>query len=111
MIKHLVRTTGTVAFPFRGGAMKRAILAGLIVWSLVITGTVSAQRQAAERWVGTWATAPVSVPSQPGGPPQLGAQGPPPAVNNQTLREIVHTSLGGERVRVVLTNAFGTQPL
>jgi lysophospholipase L1-like esterase len=87
--------------------MKRGILAGLVVWSLVLTGTLSAQ-QTAEHWVGTWATAPVSVPSQPGGPPQLGAQGPPPAVNNQTLRQIVHTSIGGDRVRVVLTNAFGS---
>jgi lysophospholipase L1-like esterase len=88
--------------------MKRGILAVLIVWSLVLTGTLAAQRPAAEHWVGTWATAPVSVPSQPGGPPQLGAAGPPPSVNNQTLRQIVHTSLGGDRVRVVLTNAFGT---
>jgi len=88
--------------------MKRGVLAGLVVWSLVLTGAVSAQRPAAEHWVGTWATAPVSVPSQPGGPPQLGAQGPPPSVNNQTVRQIVHTSIGGDRVRVVLTNAFGT---
>jgi hypothetical protein len=32
-------------------------------------------------------------------------------VNNQTLRLIVHTSIGGDRVRVVLSNAFGTAPL
>jgi lysophospholipase L1-like esterase len=40
-------------------------------------------------------------------------QAPPPALNfkNQTLREIVHTSLAGDRVRVVLSNAFGTMPL
>jgi lysophospholipase L1-like esterase len=53
-----------------------------------------------ERWVGTWATAPVSQP-------------PGAAVNidNQTLRQIVHISVGGERVRVKLSNAFGTAPL
>jgi len=33
------------------------------------------------------------------------------SLNNQTIRQIVHTSIGGNRVRVVLTNAFGTQPL
>ncbi len=40
-------------------------------------------------------------------------QAPPPPINfkNQTLREIVHTSLAGDRVRVVLSNAFGTLPL
>src|SRR4029453_3260968 len=31
--------------------------------------------------------------------------------NNQTLRQIVHVSLGGDRVRLVLSNAFGTSPL
>jgi len=51
------------------------------------------------------------------GPPPGGARGggpaPPPPVNfkNQTLRQIVHASLGGDRVRVVLSNAFGTLPL
>jgi lysophospholipase L1-like esterase len=31
--------------------------------------------------------------------------------NNQTLRQIVHTSIGGSRVRVVLSNAYGSAPL
>jgi lysophospholipase L1-like esterase len=37
--------------------------------------------------------------------------GPPPSFSNQTLRQIVHTSIGGERVRVVFSNAFGVVPL
>ena len=32
-------------------------------------------------------------------------------VTNQTLRQIVHTSIGGSRARLVLSNAFGTAPL
>ena len=32
-------------------------------------------------------------------------------VSNQTLRQIVRTSVGGSRVRVVLSNAFGTSPV
>ena len=44
--------------------------------------------------------------------PRAGGQPPPPLnFNNQTLRQIVHTSIGGDRVRVVLSNAFGTAPL
>ena len=31
--------------------------------------------------------------------------------NNQTLREIVHTSVGGDQVRVRIANTFGTVPL
>ena len=48
----------------------------------------------------------------PVGPPP-GPPGPPPVrnFNNQTLRLIVHTSIGGDRIRVVLSNAFGTAPL
>jgi lysophospholipase L1-like esterase len=60
-----------------------------------------------DHWVGTWATA---VVPRPQGPPP--AQGPAPLnFNRQTLRQIVHTSIGGDRVRVVLSNAFGTGPL
>ena len=87
-----------------------------------------------DRWVGTWATAvvarpqgpPVPAPVPAGSPcappvfgPGPGRQGggPPPNFpapinfSNQTLRQIVHVSLGGERIRVVLSNAFGSAPL
>ncbi len=47
----------------------------------------------------------------PGGGRGRGNAPPPLNFKNQTLREIVHTSLGGERVRVLLSNAFGTMPL
>lgn len=33
------------------------------------------------------------------------------APNNQTLRQIVHLSIGGDRFRFVVSNAFGTVPL
>ena len=45
----------------------------------------------------------------PGGGGRLG--GPPVTVSNQTLRQIVRTSVGGSRVRVVLSNVFGTSPI
>src|SRR5215471_5791065 len=75
-----------------------------------------------ERWVGTWTTAVVTRPQPPRptstdqpATPASGAQPPgqPPALslNNQTLREIVHGSIGGSRLRVVLGNEFGTAPL
>jgi lysophospholipase L1-like esterase len=92
----------------------------------------------AGRWVGTWSTALVGrpqIPPQPGppGPPPFmrnacpAAPAAPPAVappsgqtfgpqpfihfTNQTLRQIVHVSVGGSRARVVLSNAFGTAPI
>jgi lysophospholipase L1-like esterase len=56
-------------------------------------------RPAAENWIGTWATA-----AQP-------ALGAPVEYNDQTLRLIVHTSIGGDAVRVRFSNAFGSTPL
>jgi len=32
-------------------------------------------------------------------------------VTNQTLRQVVHTSIGGSKLRVVLSNAYGTMPV
>jgi lysophospholipase L1-like esterase len=57
------------------------------------------------------ATAPASPPAGPGGGGGGRGFAPPATVNNQTLRQIVHTSIGGSRVRVVLSNAFGTAPI
>jgi lysophospholipase L1-like esterase len=54
------------------------------------------------RWVGTWGAS----PQQP-----VTAFGSAPSFTNQTVREIVRISVGGERFRVRLTNEFGAQPL
>src|ERR1700688_610766 len=79
-----------------------------------------------EHWVGTWATAVVTRPQPPrpapGEQPAATAPGTQPvgqsagqpaalSLNNQTLREIVHVSIGGSRARVVLSNEFGSAPL
>ncbi|HEV2194352.1 MAG TPA: SGNH/GDSL hydrolase family protein [Candidatus Acidoferrum sp.] len=52
------------------------------------------------KWVGTWATAPQAAP-----------KGPAQTLHNQTLRLIVHTSVGGKKVRIKISNTFGDQPL
>ena len=72
--------------------------------------------RAGERWVGAWATA---VMLRQPTPPAGGAVGQAPApalasainLDNQTLRQIIHVSLGGDQVRVVFSNAYGTAPL
>ena len=77
-----------------------------------------------EHWVGTRATAEVGRPQTlpapiPGPAPFMASQcppGPPPAATlmnftNQTLRQIVHTSIGGSRIRIVLSNTYSTAPL
>jgi lysophospholipase L1-like esterase len=97
------------------------------------------QNGAGSHWVGIWSTADTWRPSaaavSPGAPPLVpaatptaappaappaaatppaggrGAPPPPVQFSGQTLRQVVHTTLGGERLRVVFSNAFGTAPI
>jgi lysophospholipase L1-like esterase len=81
---------------------------------------------AQEHWVSTWATSPQAraiPPARPQPPPAAATQAPqapaPAApraapishLENQTVRMTVHSSVGGRRVRVELSNAFGAAPL
>ncbi len=59
---------------------------------------------AAGHWVSAWSTAVQSPRVFPGMPP-------PPSLNNQTIREIVHPTLAGERLRIRFSNELGTTPL
>jgi lysophospholipase L1-like esterase len=63
----------------------------------------------ATRWVATWSSAPIAP-----GPTTIDAifgNDHSRAFENQTIRHIVHTSVGGKRVRIRLSNAFGFEPL
>src|SRR2546426_5093764 len=68
--------------------------------------------EAQDHWVTTWTAAPQARLQAPLGG-QRGAPAPPAptSFNDQTIRMIVHTSLGGRRARVTLSNAFGNGPL
>ena len=102
------------------------VAAVMLAAFLLALQAIVAQQSGGEHWVGTWATAGVGRPQnaplpalvaapQPGQVPPPGAPVQPPApfmhFANQTLRQIAHTSIGGLRVRVVLSNAFGATPL
>ena len=104
---------------------------------LAIDGPVPGQgADATPRWLGTWfaastgrvdqAAATLSAAAARGAqplviPPAVQAVAPgqqlpvggqsPLHFNNQTLRQIVHITLGGARFRVVLSNTFGIAPL
>jgi lysophospholipase L1-like esterase len=53
-------------------------------------------------WVGTWTGAPQLTET---------ANLPPAALSNEVLRQVVHVSLGGSRIRVKFSNEFGNGPL
>jgi lysophospholipase L1-like esterase len=91
---------------------------GVVLLAAGLSGGMSLSAQSPGRsggWVGTWATAVVERAPAPPRPAQADAprpQGPPPVVlTNVTLRQIVRTSIGGDRVRVVLSNVYGRAPL
>src|ERR1051326_2801116 len=77
-----------------------------------------------EHWAGTWPTPEVGRPQNPpppvpvllpAGPNQCPPAVPPPSTfmhfKDQTLRQIIHTSIGGSNLRVGLSNIYGTAPL
>lgn len=103
--------------------------------SLAVSSAAHAQSPP-DRWIPTWAAPDVARLDQPAGtlaPAALAfpwANDVPAAVreaapnqqlevaggsrlhfNDQTLRQVAHVSVGGGRIRVVLTNTFGTVPL
>ncbi|WP_063819199.1 GDSL-type esterase/lipase family protein [Herbidospora cretacea] len=74
--------------------LTRALIAALV--ALLVAANLPAPASAAT-WNGTW-----------GASPQSGSNR---EFSNQTLRQIVRTSIGGTAVRVQLSNAFGTRAL
>jgi lysophospholipase L1-like esterase len=90
---------------------KRIFTAQIIVAALAILAfaamPLSCANQNADHWVGTWATSAQSLD-----PSKLPPNTPPPPVfTDATLRQVVHVSIGGQQIRVRLTNEFGGAPL
>lgn len=70
---------------------------------LLISSEISGQSNSKTKWVGTWATAPQLV--EPGNMP------PSPGLTNNSLRQIVRVSIGGDTLRVRFSNEFSTSPV
>ena len=83
--------------PLPRWTLLRALLLSLLM-------TVHAGAAEDGRWVGTWAASPFGFqPFDPGPPP-----GP---FANHTLRQKLRISVGGQRLRIRLSNELGTAPL
>lgn len=75
----------------------RAVLRNLVASMFVFSGMTHLHAQTeSEPWVGTWAVAPISVTG---------------GFSDKSLRQIVHTSIGGNSARVTLSNVYGAQPV
>ena len=101
-------------------AMKRLLCVAFALVTLAPISMFGQRAGGSSHWVGAWTTSLIGRPPYPATPPATTtaagttAPTPPPRMtvpNNQTLREIVHTTLGGDRARVILSNAFSAAPL
>jgi|MEHZ01.5.fsa_nt_MEHZ011473266.1_2 lysophospholipase L1-like esterase len=80
-----------------------SLLAAFLLFSAFASGPFAfAQEQSDPRWVTTWSTSPSTLP---------GNDNPDDSPQNQTLRLIVHSSVGGESVRIRLSNAHGNEAI
>jgi lysophospholipase L1-like esterase len=87
---------------------KRRALHAVLSFSLLLAGAFAhAQAADAGAWVPSWTASPQPIWSNDFVLPL----GLPAALHDQTVRQFVRTSVGGSRVRVVLSNEYGTQAL
>ena len=75
------------------------LAAMMIIMILPVTNAASA----GTHWVGSWAA------SQQLPEPRNMLSGDD--VSDSTIRQVVHLSMGGQRIRIVFSNAFGTAPM
>ena len=105
--RSLVATAEASPFPAMGMSRRRFLQTVVAAIVLTIIGlaadpTVRAEGTSNKHWVGTWGTALHE--------PEPGFGFANPGFSNQTLRQIVHTSVGGDQVRVKLST-FGASAL
>src|SRR5689334_10164745 len=77
-----------------------AAASGAAVAAAVVPGRAAAGGHQPSSWVGTWAAVPTAVP-----PSNI------TVLQDQTVRMVLHPSIGGDQLRVRLSNEFGEQPL
>lgn len=81
---------------------KKSSITGVVLLILSIFCT-SCMGAAKECWIGTWVTA-QQLTEERNNPPA-------PGLSNNTLRQVVHVTLGGSKLRVQFSNAYGSSPV
>ena len=75
----------------------------IVLPALLALAALAAAQAQEPKWVGSWAASP--LPPSPGAGPFPAT----PSFNDQTVRQVVRLSVGGSRVRLRLTNEYGTK--
>jgi lysophospholipase L1-like esterase len=79
-----------------------ALAAGAVVGLTPKPPTVASASSSG--WVETWATAPIA-------PGHFGTNRANTGFRDQTIRDVIFTSVGGQQLRIRLTNLYGKRPL
>ena len=108
------QVSGIAPLALRPARLRRRLLgAALGTVSLALlacavgTGSSVAVAADAGSWITSWAASPQPVWDATFFAPV----GIPRSLRNQTLRQVAHLSLGGDQLRVELSNEYGTRPL
>ncbi|MCQ2250980.1 MAG: SGNH/GDSL hydrolase family protein [Bacteroidales bacterium] len=78
--------------------MKRLFLIGLL--GLALSANTAFAQTSQQEWKGTWATA-EEAPLDPWDYPKE-------SLSNRSVRQIIHVSIGGESLRMLISNEFGS---
>ncbi len=81
---------------------KKSSIAGLVLLILNIS-CASYTTVAKECWISTWACGQQLTETR--------NNPPAPGLSNNTLRQIIHVTLGGSKLRVQFSNAYGSSPV
>lgn len=101
--KNTRRPSRTTRLGFRAFALTLCGVAALLATGLASNPfAFGKSKESDQAWVATWGASPLAP---------VAGNAANPGFTNQTVRSVVHTSVGGSEVRIRLSNAFGTDSL
>jgi lysophospholipase L1-like esterase len=90
--------------------MRPYIVSWILAFATALPSATATENKTAKNWIATWITANQDLSN-----PQMvlvsNAYHDLTEFNNQTIREIIHTTIGGRAIRIRLDNTFGTHPV
>src|ERR1700686_3260054 len=90
--------------------MSPYIFSWILAFATALPSATATENKATQDWIATWITA-----NQDHSNPQMAvvsnAYHDLTEFNNQTIREIIHTTIGGSAIRIRLDNTFGSRPV
>ncbi|HEX8724450.1 MAG TPA: SGNH/GDSL hydrolase family protein [Gemmatimonadaceae bacterium] len=91
----------------RGRALRLRVLTFAAAAVAAAAASAGAQQPSRPHWIATWSPSASPMPPRPA----AGTPDPVPTYVHRTLREIVRTTLGGDSLRIRISNEYGDRPV